>query len=405
MPRSKIENPADLTNSRANFENPADLTNSHANFENRVAIVPEPKVFEKRNRQTQRQLDVEYKSLVRQEETKRQQRQQEHDEQVKPIDAYFELEREAMMNLKSEWESEKLREFLYSAPSPALVRLTFHNKYKDDVWYHGLKSLVTIEYRLNDMMTFEPRRWPERYRELIEDVHREHFTLPMADDSSIWRETMTCAARMSAQEFVNQVNAFIEKGHSVGETERYVKHVFDWLNEIGHWLFIIGLDFDFECRVTIAALLLPIAIRYGISFQSHSRFCISSSAYILSRAPYEAVRQWTIAYDMQIGLTPLYHILQRPSKERAQMILLMKGHIKQHDYIYVHHDEIKALYEIVREVPHIVLDILQRGLDNTKKTKYTDLVRRAQRYIATYQSSMKDYMIPPLVSIVMEYID
>jgi hypothetical protein len=66
--------------------------------------------IDKRNRQTQRQLDIEYKNLIVQEENKRQQRQHEYEQAILPVEALFELEREAMTSLKLQLELEEVDE-------------------------------------------------------------------------------------------------------------------------------------------------------------------------------------------------------------------------------------------------------------------------------------------------------
>jgi hypothetical protein len=273
--------------------------------------------------------------------------------------------------------------------------------YEDDVWYHGLKPLVDIPSRLLFMSMKNSRRWPERYRDLIQDVHSEYFTLPMADDGYVWHDMMTCAASISAQDFLNQVHAFIQKGHSMGETGRYVKYVFDWMSTEAQWFNIPGISPDYRNRAAIAALLLPIAIQYGISFQSHPQFCLSLARHILTRASYEVVRQWMITYGMPCPFSLLYYILQKSTEERAQFLPLVKGYIRQDTFLI--HDDLDALSEIVHKVPCIVLEILRLNATVDFKA-YNDLVCLAQQYISMYQSSTEEHMIPPIVSIVMEYI-
>jgi hypothetical protein len=352
---------------------------------------------------------------------------------------------------------ESPEEFLATNPSPYTIQLNFHHRYDKDDWYRALRPLVHINQRC--LTHFAQQGHSERYYDLIQDVHHEYFTLPIDTRfGSLWPAFMTCAARISAQEFVTQVNAFIQKplvreqslrdfqkppaqenllrnfqkpaaqeqslrdfqnshanpanpqdfqkGDSIGESFDYAEAVFDWLNGEYHWFTHDknsssgAIDCD-----NIAILLLPIAIRYGITYQSHRRFFYSSTVMILSRGPYESVQQWTSVYGLQFqartGICPVKFILCRP--QCAQMIVLMKECIKQARgsiFLFIH--EWDSLSMIVNEVPRIALDVVRQCV--SKETKY-DITERAQRYIAMCQSSLNEYVIPPMVSIVMDYID
>jgi hypothetical protein len=66
--------------------------------------------LDKQKRQIQRRLDAEYKQLVLQGDTQRQQRQYDYEQAIKPIEAFFELERQAMKSLKEQLDMEEQKE-------------------------------------------------------------------------------------------------------------------------------------------------------------------------------------------------------------------------------------------------------------------------------------------------------
>jgi hypothetical protein len=171
---------------------------------------------------------------------------------------------------------------------------------------------------------------------------------------------------------------------------------------IGSTLNIVGSTYN-----TIGILLLPLAIRYGITFQSHPRFCRSQAVNILTRAPYEAVQQWMTVYETQAEedglLCPISYILNRSREECQQIIVLMKEYIKRGRGIPIYSSELQTLSDIVHEVPSIVLDTLRHGL-NIHSVDFPRIVERAQHRIDVCRSSLMEHMILPVASIVIEYI-
>jgi hypothetical protein len=304
-------------------------------------------------------------------------------------------------------------EFLASDPSLEVIEMIFNTMYLNgDVWYQALRQLVTIKRRVTEcwwhLRCVSRLVFKQRYVDLIEEVHQKCFTLPV--DEATWGHFMTCAAHISAEEFVNQVTAFIRKGDLIGKSERHARFVFNWLNHDQHWISMPKMGDEVD-RDMIMTLLLPLAVHYGITFQTHPRFSFLLQNYILDQAPYEAVQQWLSAYEMQAcnqRQSLVRRVLRRPPAECAQIMTLTKGRIKLEGdmrIIKIYDETLTTLSEIVHEVPSIVLDILRLGtIMKIKNNDYPLILKHAHCRITTCRSSLNDYMIPPMVSIVMEYI-